>query len=115
MFKAITLVELPEFQKQVGLLMTVEELDGFKNFLAFNPEAGVVIPETGGVRKLRWGIRHQGKRGGARVIYYYQDGRYPILLLTIYAKNEREDMSSSQCHELAQLVSLIKKNRRGEQ
>jgi len=35
-----------------------------------DPEAGPVIPGSGGVRKLRWAAPGRGKRGGYRVIYY---------------------------------------------
>lgn len=50
-------------------------------FVGANPEAGEIIPETGGVRKIRWALAGRGKRGGARVIYYYHDERLPVILL----------------------------------
>jgi hypothetical protein len=51
-----------------------------------NPKAGEIIPESGGVRKVRWALRGTGKRGGARVIYYCHNERLPVFLLSAYAK-----------------------------
>ena len=58
-----------------------------------NPEAGQLVPGTGGVRKIRWATAGQGKRGGARVIYYYYDRSIPLFALEIYAKNEKASLS----------------------
>ena len=55
------------------------------------PVAGDLIPGTGGVRKLRWGLDGRGKRGGARVIYFHHGAAMPLFALTAYAKNERAD------------------------
>src|SRR4029079_18035830 len=63
------------------------------DYLARNPTAGDLIPGTGGVRKLRWGLEGRGKRGGARVIYFYHGVVMPLFLLSAYAKNERADLS----------------------
>jgi len=59
-----------------------------------DPEAGVVIPGTGGVRKLRWAARGKGKRGGARVIYFVRMRSGIIWMLNIYTKAVREDISA---------------------
>ena len=60
--------------------------------LALRPEAGAVIPGSGGILKLRWGAEGRGKRGGLRVIYYWKRRDGQIWLLTIYAKNEAENI-----------------------
>ena len=62
----ITVVETPQFPRQAGDVWTEDERTGFVDFIARNPEAGDVIPETGGVRKLRWRRQGSGKRGGVR-------------------------------------------------
>jgi hypothetical protein len=62
---------------------------------------------TGGVRKLRWGRGAQGKSGGVRVIYYVHSDSMPLYLLTIFAKNERANISKAERHELAELVELL--------
>ena len=56
------------------------------------PEAGEVIPETGGCRKIRWKVPGKGKRGGARVIYFLRTEAGQIVLVAAYGKNEREDI-----------------------
>ena len=70
--------------------------------LALWPERGNVIPGGGGIRKLRWGGKGKGKRGGLRVIYYWKSTDGKIWLLEIYAKNEMENIS------LEKLIALKK-------
>ena len=108
----ITLVEFPEFQKKASGCLTEGELSELKIFLASNPEAGVLIQGTGGVRKLRWTAQGQGKRGGSRIIYYYHDLRFPIFLLTLFTKNEKVNLSQAERNELHSLIEAIKQNRR---
>jgi hypothetical protein len=69
----ITVAETPLFQRQATDVWDENEREDFVNFIARNPEAGDVIADTGGVRKVRWGRGGSGKRGGARVIYFYRD------------------------------------------
>lgn len=57
-----------------------------------NPKLGAAIPGSGGIRKLRWGRKGHGKRGGLRVIYSVDWSDRAILLLAIYAKNEMSDI-----------------------
>ena len=77
--------------------------------LAYHPAAGDLIPGTGGVRKLRWGLESRGKRGGARVVYFYHDADMPLFVLTAYAKNERADLSQEDCNAFRQLTALLVK------
>ena len=74
------------------------------DFLSTNPTVGDVIAGTGGVRKVRWALPGRGKRGGARVIYYYHDERIPLFLLDAYAKNEQADISYAQRSYYRQFV-----------
>jgi hypothetical protein len=76
-------------------------------FLAFNPEAGDLVPATGGVRKLRWALEGRGKRGGARVIYYFHSERIPLFALDVYAKNQRSDLSEDEKAKLKQFVKSV--------
>jgi hypothetical protein len=62
---------------------------------------------TGGVRKLRWSRGSRGKSGGVRVIYYFHSAGMTLYLLTLFAKNERANLSKAERNELATLVGLL--------
>lgn len=111
--RPITVVELDEFLGVTRKLMDDEERAELVNYLAYNPTAGAVVPGSGGVRKLRWGLEGRGKRGGARVIYFYHDMDMPLYLLTAYAKNERENLDQSEIKTMRKLVPvLVEMNRK---
>ena len=76
-------------------------------YLAAHPTAGDLIEGTGGVRKLRWARDGRGKSGGVRVIYYFHSESMPLYLLTMFAKNERANLSKAERNELAGLVDLL--------
>jgi hypothetical protein len=76
---------------------------------ARNPEAGDLIPGTGGIRKLRWQRRGMGKRGGARVVYFYHDPAMPVFLLLAYAKARQEDMTTDEKRQAAAIVAALKR------
>ena len=87
--------------------MTDEERALLVDYLAYNPTSGDLIPGTGGVRKLRWGLEGRGKRGGARVVYFHHDAGMPLFALTAYAKNERADLSQRDRNDFRQLTALL--------
>ena len=76
-------------------------------YLAAHPKAGDLMQGTGGVRKLRWGRGGRGKSGGVRVIYYVHSDAMPLYLLTLFAKNERANLSKAERNELAKLVDIL--------
>ena len=80
----------------------------FVTFIAYHPEAGVVIPGSAGVRKVRWGISGRGKRGGVRVIYYFHNEMMPLFLLTVYAKARRGDLSRTELQIIRRMVGELK-------
>jgi hypothetical protein len=100
-------VETDEFLSATKKLMDDEERVELVGYLAFNPTAGDLIPGTGGVRKVRWGLEGRGKRGGARVIYYFHDMEMPLFILEAFAKNDRANLTQSECHELRQVTEQI--------
>jgi hypothetical protein len=81
----VSVIETEVFLSSTSKLLTEAERALLIDHLAYNPVAGAVIPGTGGVRKLRWGLEGRGKRGGARIIYFYHNGDMPVFALTAYA------------------------------
>jgi mRNA-degrading endonuclease RelE of RelBE toxin-antitoxin system len=104
----ITVVELPLFQQMAERLWNDAEREAFVDFISRNPEVGDVIPETGGVRKVRWRRQGTGKRGGVRVIYFYHDAQIPLFLMLIYAKAQREDMTADQKKQVRALAAALR-------
>ena len=72
-----------------------EQYGALQQALMQNPDAGRVIPGSGGVRKLRWAASGRGKRGGYRVIYYAKKANGVIWLLTMYPKNVAENIPAT--------------------
>ena len=103
----VSVVETPEFLAAARRIMDEEERGLLVDYLARNPAAGDLVPGTGGVRKLRWALEGRGKRGGARVVYYYHSDTMPIFALTAYAKNERADISQADRNDFRRLTALL--------
>ena len=103
----ITVAEMPGYQRLAGKLLSIDERQDIVSYLAAFPRDGDLIRDTGGVRKLRWGRSGRGKSGGVRLIYYFHSERMPLYLLTVFAKNERDDLTQRERNELAKLVSLL--------
>jgi hypothetical protein len=89
------------------LPVTDEELRDVQRTLQANPEAGDTIPGTGGVRKLRAAVKGKGKRGGARVIYFYVITRQTVYLLLAYDKSETDNISEDGKRVLRQLAARL--------
>jgi len=99
-----TFVELPPFSRYAADYFDDAELAELQTYLDANPNAGDVVPATGGVRKLRWSRPGMGKRGGLRVLYYVQDIRGRIWLLTVYAKSARENVAAATLNTLREIA-----------
>lgn len=87
-----TLAETPTFAADADRLWSEEERFEFFDWLASNPDAGDVVPDSGGCRKVRWSRSGTGKRGGVRVIYFTRLSAGEIWLLLIYAKSVRDNI-----------------------
>lgn len=98
--------ETIRFQRNAEKIFNDDELGELQLYLSEFPERGQKIPGSEGIRKLRWTITGRGKRGGARIIYFVAVSRYRILLLDIYAKNEKEDLSKSELKNLREAVEV---------
>lgn len=103
----LTIAEVPEYIHRAEKLLTEEERRDIVDYLAANPKAGDIMEGTGGVRKLRWGRQGRGKSGGVRVIYYVHSELMPLYLLTMFAKNERANLTKAERNELAGLVDIL--------
>jgi mRNA-degrading endonuclease RelE of RelBE toxin-antitoxin system len=100
----VELIETSTFMKQITALLSDEEYAGFQSRLAANPQLGALIKGGGGIRKVRVAVGSRGKRGGARVIYYWAVRREVVLLLYAYTKNVAADLTSKQVAQLAKVV-----------
>jgi len=97
-------IEATAFTRHVYKYLSEEEYQKLQSYLLQNPEAGKVIPKSGGLRKVRWGIAGKGKSGGVRVIYYFKQAENEIWLLTIYSKGEAENIPAHILREIAKEI-----------
>lgn len=88
-------------------MLTAAEQDAVIDLVAYDPTRGDLIRGTGGLRKLRIAVGGSGKRGGARMICYFYSKDFPVLLLALYAKNEKSDLSARDKKDFATLVQEI--------
>ena len=97
-------IETHVFTESVLELLTDEEYRALQVSLLLRPTQGSLIPGTGGLRKIRAGAKHKGKRGGLRVIYYWHGGEEIIYLLLAYHKSQTNDLTAEQTKTLSNLV-----------
>jgi len=100
----VVIVETRAFTARIDDLMADDEYRELQLHLAARPTAGDVIPGTGGLRKVRWGARGRGKRGGCRVIYFWHAASSRLLMLFAFSKGERVDLTPQQKKLLRQIV-----------
>lgn len=97
-------IETALFTKNLKNYLNDDKYCELQSFLIEQPEAGDIVKETGGLRKLRWSSDNKGKRRGVRIIYYWQAAEDQIYFFTIYAKNEMTDLSSEQKKALKKML-----------
>jgi hypothetical protein len=77
------------------------------SFVALNPDAGGIMSGIGGYSTIRWKAKGRGKRGGVRVIYYFHDESLPLFLLSVFAKNEKANLTKSEQNEMRMLMPRL--------
>ena len=97
-------IETSIFTRQVTLLLTDDEYSQLQPALLTHPDMGAIIPHSGGLRKIRWSMSGRGKRGGVRAIYYWVVANDQILMLFMYPKNEKDDLTPQQLKVLREIV-----------
>ena len=101
---AVTFVETKLFTQLVQEYLSDDEYAVLQQSLIVNPEAGDVIPGSGGVRKLRWGVAGRGKRGGLRVIYFLRLRNEEIWMLTLYEKNVADNIPTKMLKKIKEEI-----------
>lgn len=99
-----TVVETPLFQKHWPLYWTEEERGEFAAYIAEFPGAGVVVPHSGGIRKIRWRRAGTGKSGGVRVIYFTRTSEEEVVLLLMYAKAKTDNITGPKLKEIRRVL-----------
>ena len=97
-------IETPIFTKRVNALLSDEEYRAMQAALFLRPEQGDLIRGGRGLRKMRWRTKQTGKRGGLRVIYYWDETPESIYMLMIYSKSERDNLTPVQLKQLSKLI-----------
>jgi hypothetical protein len=100
----MVIIETSVFTRQVRALLADEEYRRLQMALAECPDLGALVPQSGGLRKVRWGVSGRGKRGGVRVIYYWARPQQQLLMLFLYAKSERDDLTPAQLRQLRTVI-----------
>jgi len=100
-----TVVELPEFLRRATAIMTEAERLGLVDYVAANPEAGISL--GAGLRKLRVPREGGGKSGGYRTIYVFGGTHIPIFLITVFAKNEKDNLTKTEQAAAVKLSKLL--------
>ena len=102
-----TVVQIAQFAAQAKGRMSAAEVNDVTDLLAADPLCGDLIQGTGGVRKIRFAVRGKGKSGGVRVVYYYYNETRPLFLLTVFSKNEKDNLTMAERNSLAKLVKAL--------
>lgn len=95
-----TVVETPSYLALARKLLSESEMSDIVTMIAADPKCGDVIRETGGFRKVRVRVGARGKSGGARVVYIYRNESFPVFLITVFAKNEKANLTKKERNEL---------------
>lgn len=107
----MVIIETSVFTRLIRELMDDDNYREFQDTLIQKPDAGDLIPGSGGLRKIRWKVEGKGKRGGVRIIYYWMTADDQLWMLYGYAKASREDLTKVQLKALREIVERWKHER----
>lgn len=107
--RLLSYVHVPAFDETAEGLLDDDDIRHVQLILNEDPHAGVVVPGTGGLRKLRIPASGRGKRGGGRLIYFYVEVRFRIYLMAVFPKNEYGDISPAGYRALKELAKRLRK------
>jgi hypothetical protein len=102
-----TVVETPSYLVDAERLFSLDERKAIVDQLASDPTCGVVIPGGSGIRKVRFGFGACGKSGGARIVYVFSGTSLPVLILAVFAKNEKANLSTAERNALGKMVAVM--------
>lgn len=99
-------IELPAFERFRSQYLDDEDFRSLQRVLLLHPHADDVTKGTGGLRKVRFAdaLRHKGKRGGTRIIYYWWQAGLQFWLFTLYGKEVQDDLTPQQRQALKNLL-----------
>ncbi|PYF81063.1 MULTISPECIES: type II toxin-antitoxin system RelE/ParE family toxin [Marinomonas] len=100
----MVIVETPIFTKLINEIMSDDEYKELQEALVIKPDLGVLIKNSGGLRKIRWSVDGRGKRGGIRIIYYWMTENEQLYMMYIFPKNTQENLTDAQTKALRQIV-----------
>lgn len=101
-------IESPRFHKRwFELGFTEDDLLELQLVLLDNPKIGPVMKETGGLRKMRYAFEGRGKSGSVRVLYVDFEEHERILLLNLFAKNEKENLSKGERNQIKKAMKQL--------
>ena len=103
----ITVVETPSYMRKAEKLLSEEERAEVVTLIAEDPECGVLMRGTSGVRKVRFARQGSGKSGGYRIIYFFHDLDMPVYLLTVFVKSTKSNLTQAECNQLRSLTAIL--------
>jgi hypothetical protein len=92
------------FEKRISQLLSKEEYAQMRQALADNPKLGVLMKDTGGLRKIRWAVDNKRKSGGARIISYWHKPKEGEIYLLFAVLHEQDELTDQQKSELKKLI-----------
>ncbi len=106
----VTVVETKVFTGRAKGRMSAAEVDRAIEVIARDPLCGDLIQGTGGIRKVRFAVKGRGKSGGVRIVYYYYNESMPVFLLTVFAKNEKADLTRAERNALGKVARALRES-----